>query len=68
MHFCKVSNFFYDLVSLYLVYFETKVALYSIDKGLLMPYGKTMKSIVFLDPPIVIFLWQCKLVKTNLVD
>ena len=32
-----------------------------------MLYGKTMKSIVFLDPAIIIFIWQCKLGNTNLV-
>ena len=46
---------------------ETKIALYSIELGFLMLFGKTMKFIVFLDPSIVIFLWQCKLINANLV-
>ena len=66
MHFSKILNYFTIWLVIFGI-FETEVALYSIDKRLYMPYSKTMKSIVFLDTPIVIFLWQCKLVNTNLV-
>ena len=34
--------------------FETRVVLYLKNRGLLMVYSKTMKSIVFLDPVIII--------------
>ena len=56
MHFCKVFNYF----TIWLVIFgiiETEVALCSmVNEGLFMLHGKTMKSIVFLDPVIIIFI------------
>ena len=66
MHFCKIFNYFKIWLGIFGI-FEKEVVLYSIDKGLFMLYGKTMKSIVFHDPSIIIFLWQCKLVNIDLV-
>ena len=66
MHFCKSIKLFEIWLDIWYV-FGTKIVLYSIDQGLLMLHGKTMKFIVFFDPSIVIFLWQCKLVNVNLI-
>ena len=67
MHFLvKYSNYFTIWLVIFGI-FEKVVALYSVIIGLSMLYGKTMKSIVFLHPFIIIFLWQCNLVNINLV-
>ena len=51
--FCKYIQLFEIWLDIWYV-FETKIALYSIDLGLLALHGKTMKFIVFLDPSSVI--------------
>ena len=55
MHFCKIFNYFTIWLVIFDI-FETEVALYSIDKGLFMLHDKTVKSIFFLDPVIIIII------------